>query len=120
MELTISEIEAVLRRPLIDSERTALPVLTEEALALVEGYMGADYSVDPPRVVHTVVRRIVVRAMSANPALDGVASLSETNGPFNQSTTYVNNGSPLYISKTEKTMLESVRSSFGVLTLGNY
>lgn len=119
------DIEVLMRRELNPAEADALPFLDDEARFLIQGYTGEVYDenfpLDIPREVTTVANRLIVRALRANPATEGVASTQESTGPFSKQVTYVEGGSDrMYLGKAEKEMLKRRRQGFKVVHLGNY
>lgn len=123
MQVLDIDLEAVLRRSLTEDELGALPHLVDQAQLLIEGYTGGDYSEDEvPVAVKTVAVRMIARSLNADPALEGVASRSETNGPFNRSVTFVAGSTGLFINKADRQMLVKLRNGygFGAIRLGNY
>lgn len=121
MIINTSDIEAVLRRPLTESEVSALEHLTNEAQLLIESYTGGDYgAAEVPTAVRTVANRMIARSFNADPALEGVSQVSQSTGPFSQSQTFVAGGSGLFISKSDRQMLSKLRAGFGTIKLANY
>lgn len=121
MIINPTDIEAVLRRPLAETEVTALGHLTDEAQLLIESFTHGDYEQpEVPTAVRTVANRMIARSFNADPSLEGVTQVSNTNGPFNQSRTYVAGGTGLFLSKADRQMLSKLRDGFGTIKLGNY
>ena len=121
MIINASDIEAVLRRPLTESEISALEHLTNEAQLLIESYTGGDYDQpEVPTAVRTVANRMIARSFNADPALEGVTQVSQTNGPFSQSRTFTAGGNGLFLNKADRQMLSKLRAGFGTIKLANY
>lgn len=121
MLTSIPDLEALLRRPLTELEHSALPGANEEARLLIESYTGGDYlEGEIPGAVRVVATRMIARSMNGDPALEGVTQRTETNGPYNRSTSYQQAGTGMYINKADRQMLSKLRRPFWVIRLANY
>ena len=110
-----SDVEARLRRALTTGEITRLPGVADEASALVEGYLGVTYSLNPrpPEAVVIATSRVTARVFTTDPnALPaGGDSRSQGMGSFSATVHYVadsTSGGP-WLTKSDKMMLAPYR-----------
>lgn len=122
MIVTQPLVEQALQRTLELAEYESLEFLSQEAEALISGYVGIDYA-DPevvtPSVVQTVAARMLARALSTDTSKADIASEQQTTGPYSQNVVYVaasRTGNAVYLSSTDKVMLKKVKPS--VVSIG--
>ncbi|TYR15624.1 hypothetical protein [Corynebacterium urealyticum] len=110
MLVSLSDVDACLRRPLDEDEEPRVRHLVAEATALVKGHLRC--MPDPvPDEVRVVVARMVARVLEApNEVLTG-SSTQMTAGPFGASITHpqgASGGAP-WLTATDKTILSPFR-----------
>lgn len=96
-------------RPLSEAEKVRAEVLLTDASAVVVGespdLARGDLNDGRDALALMVVCSMVKRSMSAGDAPAGVATASESNGPFSESFTFSNPDGNLYLTKAERRML---------------
>jgi hypothetical protein len=112
--VTKPDVEARLRRTLDGDEVSQLDGETDEASALVEGYLRVEYDVDNPAplAVIVVTSRVIARMIGDTGAFPAQAdSLSRGMGPFSATTHLVadsTSGGP-WLTKSDKMALAPFR-----------
>lgn len=110
----VSDLADWVGETITDDDKRAAAVVNA-ASALVRAYTGQDWLSptdssqlgEVPDAVHTVTLSVAGRAWTRG---GDIESTSETAGPFSETKRYVGDGSSLYLTKTDKLMLNEHRA----------
>lgn len=104
---TVEDVQARRLEELTDEQAALVAVLLEDAAVLIDSETTIDTDNEKQLAAAKMVScNVVNRALQASESdMYGVSNASYTMGPFSQSATFSNPSGDLYLSRTEKDML---------------